>query len=169
MYQFIETIFMSKELYQTMLDPVCRKYHMTHSEMVILLFLANNPGFDTAADIVAHRRLTKSAVSMAVKALQKRGLVTGAYANGDRRAVHLRLCDESKSIVDDGRAAQDTYLDVLASGFSEEEKAELRQTLLRVADNIQAYYEREKSAGRKRSRLLGDSAWRLPSFNIAKR
>ena len=73
MYNFVENIFLGKELYQTILAPVCDKYDMTHTEMVILLFLASNPHLNTATDIVKGRRMTKSLVSMSLRSLQERG------------------------------------------------------------------------------------------------
>ena len=62
MYHLLESIFMSRELYQTIMAPVCEKYGLTATELIVLMFLANNPDCDTASDIVARRRLKKSAV-----------------------------------------------------------------------------------------------------------
>ena len=53
--------------------PVCERFELTQAEFDILMFLTNNPEYDTAADIVRIRLLTKSHVSMAIKNLKKRG------------------------------------------------------------------------------------------------
>ena len=58
-------------------------------EFNILLFLANNPEFDTAAQIIKKRAFTKSHVSMSVRSLEERGLLTGEYYGTDRRTIHL--------------------------------------------------------------------------------
>lgn len=61
-----------KKIYDQSLEPVCKKYQLTRMELDILLFLANNPGYDTAKDIIERRRLTKSHVSMSLKDLERR-------------------------------------------------------------------------------------------------
>ena len=48
---------------------VCRKVGISQMEFDILVFLHNNPGRDTARDIVALRGLPKSNVSQAVEVL----------------------------------------------------------------------------------------------------
>ena len=56
-------------LYDRLCAPVCQEHGLTHMEFVVLMFLANYPGYDTAAQIVRYSRLTKSLVSLAVRAL----------------------------------------------------------------------------------------------------
>ena len=64
------SILIAKKLYGRMLEPVCRLYVLTRMELDILLFLANNPGYDTAADMVERRQLAKSQVSSSVAQLE---------------------------------------------------------------------------------------------------
>lgn len=45
--------------YAQCVKPVCEAHGLTRMEFDILLFLANNPAYDTAADIVRIRMLTK--------------------------------------------------------------------------------------------------------------
>ena len=56
-----QKIFFS--FYRTCTKEVCQNYDLTQMEFDILMFLANNPQFDTAAEIVRIRKLTKSHVS----------------------------------------------------------------------------------------------------------
>ena len=53
-----------KALYADCMEPVCHTYHITRMELDILLFLANNPKYDTAAEIIEIRYLAKSHVSI---------------------------------------------------------------------------------------------------------
>ena len=46
---------LTKRLYGQRIQPVCEAYGLTRMEMDILLFLANNPAFDTARDIVERK------------------------------------------------------------------------------------------------------------------
>ena len=47
-----------KKLYGKLFETLLTQYDMTRLEMDILLFLANNPQWDTARDIVELRHLT---------------------------------------------------------------------------------------------------------------
>ena len=77
MYSILENMFVSKDLYQSVMAPVCEKYDMTQTEMTVLLFLKNNNDVDTATDIVKRRGLAKSSVSAAVRTLTDNGYLTG--------------------------------------------------------------------------------------------
>ena len=77
--EYWEGLPLLKRLYQEKLEPVCSEYSLTRMEMNILLFLANNPAYDTATDIVEVRHLTKSHVSASVKTLQARGYLQRVY------------------------------------------------------------------------------------------
>ena len=68
---FLDTITTIKKLYTVSLEPVCKQYDLTRMELDILLFLANNPQYDSAKDIIERRKLTKSHVSTSIKSLTK--------------------------------------------------------------------------------------------------
>lgn len=140
MYNILENMFLSKELYQSILSPICAKHEMTKAEMVTLLFLAGNPELNTATDVVKGRRLTKSAVSMAVRSLQEKGLVSGEFIDGNHRSVHLSICDKAKSVVEDGQSVQNEFFSILTDGFSEAEIETLQNYFVRVSSNIKAYH-----------------------------
>ena len=56
---------------------IMTKFSLTAAETDILMFLANNPQYDTAADISRIRRIPKSQVSVSVKSLCEKGILTG--------------------------------------------------------------------------------------------
>ena len=80
---------LTKRLYGQRIQPVCEAYGLTRMEMDILLFLANNPAFDTARDIVERKQFTKSHVSASVAELERRGYLRGEFREGNRKTVHL--------------------------------------------------------------------------------
>lgn len=123
-------------LYDQMCAPVCQKYGLTHMEFVVLMFLANNPGFDTAAQIVRFRRLTKSHVSLAVRALLERGFLIGVDGVDDRRTIHLSLTEDAEDIVREGRETQQQFVKVILNGFSQEERDLIAQFMVRIDQNI---------------------------------
>ena len=47
-------------LYDNMLKPICERHALTPLEVTIISFLYNNPGRDTAADIVELRMLSRN-------------------------------------------------------------------------------------------------------------
>ena len=96
--KFVDFMADSRDFYTGLIDPVCKKYGLTQMEFNILLFLANNPECDTAAQIIKKRAFTKSHVSMSVRSLEERGLLTGEYygtmdkiASGDEAALQTLL------------------------------------------------------------------------------
>lgn len=139
MYNILENIFLSKELYQSILAPICTKYEMTQAEMTTLLFIAANPEHNTATDVVKARRLTKSAVSMAVRSLEDKGYLFGEFLGGNHRSVYLKVCEKANEIVEEGQKAQNTFLSILTEGFTESEIANLKRSQERMLENVKAY------------------------------
>jgi len=126
----------NESLYTATVSPVCEKYGLTYMEFTVLMFLANNPQFDTASDIVRYRHLTKSHVSMSVRSLQDKGLLKGEYHKPNRRTIHLTVLEDADPIVTDGRSAQQNYGSILFSGFDESEYALFVAYMKRIDNNI---------------------------------
>lgn len=97
-----EHYFPMKALYSACMEPVCKKHHITRTELDILLFLVNNPDYDTAADIIEVRHLAKSHVSTSIKALEQAGFLEKYYHSDNRKTVHLSVCNLAASLIDDG-------------------------------------------------------------------
>ncbi len=132
----LETYTAEKSLYARMLSPVCRKYRLSYMELSVLLFLANHPGYDTAAQIVQYRQLAKSHVSVSLKTLQQRGLLTGHHQPEDRRTIHLQIAEAARPIIDDGRQAQQAFLDRMLAGFTPEEIRLYQDFQTRIHHNL---------------------------------
>ena len=96
-----------KVLYSKCVEGVCVKHNITRMELDILLFLANNPCFDTATDIIEVRYLSKSQVSSSIKLLEQRGYLSREYLECNHKTAHLRICREAMDIIHDGQAAQE--------------------------------------------------------------
>ena len=134
----VEHFSMGDHLYNMMTSPVCKKYDLTHMEFTVLIFLANNPKYDRASDIIRVRRLTKSHVSMSVRSLEEKGFVACHHEKNDRRTVHLSLTKLALPIINDGRSAQEKFFKELFTGFTDEEKAKLDEFMLRIDKNIKS-------------------------------
>lgn len=127
-----------RRLYGLLFVPLLEQYGITQLEADILLFLANNPEYDTARDMVEKRRLAKSHISAGIDALVCRGLLERVRRDGNRKTIHLRLTGAAAPIVERGRAIQQQYGALLFSGFSNKETEMLFHLLDRVAENVDA-------------------------------
>ncbi len=132
----------NESLYTATVAPVCEKHGLTYMEFTVLMFLANNPRFDTASEIVKYRHLTKSHVSMSVRSLEEKGLLKGEHHEPNRRTIHLTVLDAADGIVSDGREAQQTFGKILFAGFSNSEFHQLASFMKRMDENIANHMER---------------------------
>ena len=136
MTSVFEHIFSGQNLYERTVMPVCKTYGLTYMEFTVLMFLKNNPQYDTAAQIVKVRRLTKSHVSVSLKGLQERGLVKGVYFPGNQKTLHLQLTELATPIVEAGLAAQKEFGAKLVRGFTAEEVAQLQKLTEKLHENM---------------------------------
>ena len=134
---YLDNIQISKKKYASLLEPLCRRYDLTRSELDVMLFLANNPGFDRAADIVSMRQIAKSHVSLSVGNLEKRGLLVRRFEAADRRAAHLQLTEAADPIVREGQALQQHFFRQMFRGLSQEELISFGEILLKICNNIE--------------------------------
>ena len=118
-----------EEAYAAVLKPLCAELSMPQSALDILLFLANNPAYDTAADMVRRRGLSKSHVSTTVERLVQRGLLTRSADQADRRTVHLSPTS----------AAQEEIGRWMLRGISAEDQAALSRVLTQMLDNLRDF------------------------------
>ncbi|MDE7262861.1 MAG: MarR family transcriptional regulator [Oscillospiraceae bacterium] len=126
------------KLYNELFGALLEKYGLTQLEVDILLFLANNPPYDTARDIVEKRHIAKSHVSAGVESLADRGLLERFRQDGNRKTIHLQLTAGAEPIVEEGRAVQRRYGQILLNGFSDQEQEQLFRALERVGENVDA-------------------------------
>lgn len=134
---YFDILSQSQKAYGRQLEPVCKKWDLTRSEVDVLLFLYNNPQFDRAADIVTRRGMTKSHVSMSVASLADKGLLERQDSSQDRRTAHLRLLEPGVTIAAEARQAQRRFFDMLYEGVSPEELALWEKITRKVYENIE--------------------------------
>ena len=132
-----------KTLYSKCAGQVCIKHKITRMELDILLFLANNPCFDTATDIIEIRYLSKSQVSASIKCMENCGYIRKEYTKGNRKTAHLIICEEASGIISDGKTAQEKFLTIMLQGFTQEEVDNMRQYTDRIWKNINSHLKED--------------------------
>lgn len=133
---FFDTMQRAKKKYAQMMEPICQTHGLTKNELDVVLFLSNNPEYDRAADIVAHRGMVKSHVSLSVAELEKKGLLTRIADPEDRRAVRLKLTEPANRIAEAGKTAQRKFFGQIFAGLTQEDMAIWQELMNRVCRNI---------------------------------
>ena len=128
-----------RALYTQCVEPVCQQYGVTRIELDILLFLANNPRHDTAADISEARYLAKSNVSNALKALESAGYLSKSAGVDDKRLVRLSLTGQAAEVVKAGQSAQSRFLDIVTDGLTMEDRGRLYSYAWTMENNIRTH------------------------------
>ena len=132
------------KLYDSLLKPVCDRHGLVPIEATIISFLFNNPGRDTAADIVELRMLAKSNVSQAVESLIQKSLLQRRQDMADRRKIHLSLTAEARPITEDIEAVREAFRRQIFRGFTEEEQRQFVLFNDRIAENTKSAMEGER-------------------------
>lgn len=132
------------KLYDTMLKEICGAYHLTMIEANIISFLYNNPGKDTAGDIVELRMLSKGNVSTAVEALIQKHLIEREQDKTDRRRIHLYLLPAAEPITNRISEIREQFSEEILFGFSEEERKQFEVLNDRLWENTRNAMKRRE-------------------------
>lgn len=124
-----------QKFYDRQFLPILERTHLTMREVHVLLFLANNPGYDTARDITALRGLSKSQVSQAVDLLAAEGLLQRTPDQRDRRVVHLSITEAGEPLTRECRAMQGRCSQQLLAALTPAEQVQFRALLKKVLDH----------------------------------
>ena len=128
-------------LYDKLLKKVCTEHNLTVIEADIISFLQNNPGKDTAADIVELRMLSKGAVSKGVDSLIQKSLLERVPDTEDRRKIHLRLMPQAGTVTETVDEVRDEFLETVLDGFTKEELEIQTLFLQKLFDNTKKAIE----------------------------
>ena len=133
---YFDTMAKAQKGYARLMDPICKKWELTRNELDVLLFLANNPEYDRAVDIVNNRGLSKSHVSLSISNLESRGFLRREEDATDRRTVHLHLEPPAMEIAEAGQMAQRRFFSYLHQGVTQEQIDLMIDFARKVNDNI---------------------------------
>ena len=122
--------------YCTMVQPILRKYEMNQTCFDILLFLANNPGNNTARDLCEIRGIKSGMASVAVESLIKSGYLTRENDKTDRRIHRLVPTEKAQNAIFDGQEMQKIFTEKLRHGISDEEIEMFNNFIEKIEKNI---------------------------------
>ena len=122
-------------LYDKVSLPVRDKFGLTFMEFIVIMFLANNREYKKASDIVEVLGIAKSHVSMTILSLEERGLLERTMDPCDKRSSILEL-KNTEAIVEEGRKAQNRFMDILLDGVEEKELMDTKKSFEKIEEKI---------------------------------
>lgn len=122
--------------YKAAQKKVCKAWNVPEVSLDILLFLANNPEYTTARDIVEVRSIKANLVSQHVERMVREGYLCRKEVQGDRRKRDLSLTEKAVPIIEAGRRMQTDFFETLFHGISEEEKRAFFETMDIMSRNM---------------------------------
>lgn len=101
-----------------------------------MAFLANNPEYHHAQDIVNIRGISKAYVSCSLDKLVKRGLVERQVDNENRRCNCLFVTPYANELIKEIRAVQDNYNEIAYQGLSDQDKEQFNRLISQIYENL---------------------------------
>ena len=123
------------DAYHAALSPLCAETGLPPAAADILLFLANNPGCETAGAICRMRGLKPAIVSFHIDRLVGEGFLQRQPVPSDRRKTALVLTEKAAPVIEQGRRLQKSFADRLTEGLRAE--AHFRRCVAAFERNIE--------------------------------
>ena len=124
------------ETYSERCKPLCREIQMPQTAFDILMFLANNPEYNTARDIVEIRGLKANLVSINIEKLVQEGFLERMPDAKDRRKNVLICTENAKPIIEKGRQLQIGFFGNLFDGIDEESRRQFFGVIEKLRTNL---------------------------------
>ena len=108
--------------YNVMCKPLCQQLKLPQTAFDILMFLGNNPQYQTARDIVKIRNIKANLISINVEKLVKEGYLRREEIKGDRRKTKLIITEKAHPVIKEGQQLQQGFVDQLFDNTTQEDK-----------------------------------------------
>ena len=132
----IEFAIKTSQAYSAVCKPLCQELGMPQTALDILLFLANNPDYKTARDIVEVRHIKANLVSMYVDKLVQEGYLERYAVTGDRRKTKLLCTSKAAPVIRKGRAVQNAFFKRLLNNTDEADREVFFRTMEIIGKNL---------------------------------
>lgn len=134
--EFIFNLNQIKRMYIDAFKTLADETGYNQNQLDILLFLANNPTYDTAAQISQYRNMVKSQVSSSIARLTADGLISAEDDETDKRARKLTLTKTADEVTEKALVIQKTFVKKIFAGFSADEIRDLRTLADKLMTNV---------------------------------
>ena len=124
------------DAYHTVMQPLCTEMRLPPAAVDIVLYLANNPGHNTAKDICRHKGMKPSIVSFHVDRLVTDGYLERRAVPGDRRKTALVCTEKAAPLIERGRMLQHRFAVELTRGLDEEDMIHFRRCVAAFDRNL---------------------------------
>ena len=132
------------QVYGAKCRPLCQEIGMPQTAFDILMFLANNPEFDTARDVVESRYIKANLVSVNVERLVREGYLKREKSLDDRRKIRLVCTEKAWPIVERGRQLQNDFTEELFKDVDEQLRTDFFRVLHMLESNLKDIQEGQK-------------------------
>lgn len=129
--------------YTELCKPVCHEMKLSQTAFDILMFLSNNPQYDSASDVVKVRKLKANLVSVNINKLVEDGYLIREDFKNDRRKTRLKVTAKADSIVERGRKLQKKFGETLFANIDEQEKEVFFKVLKQMNSNLDSLLEKK--------------------------
>ena len=127
--------------YTAVCKPLCQTLKLPQTAFDILLFLSNNPAYQTAADIVEVRKIKANLVSVNVDKLVRDGYLTREPMPGDRRKTRLLCTEKAQPVIMQGRQLQSAFLQSLFAHTDQQMQDAFLKTISIMDKNLNELLE----------------------------
>ena len=142
--EFIAFNTKAMKVYERYCLPVCRKNGLNQTSFDVILFLANNPEYNTARDVCEIRGIRSGMASVAIENLVRSGYLIRQADPHDRRKQRLLLTEKTTEVVEEGRQAQRQFWKGVAQGITQEELVIYGQIADKLGENISRMAQRKR-------------------------
>ena len=122
--------------YSATCKTLCRELKLPQTAFDILMFLANNPDYKTASDIVEVRKIKANLVSVNVEKLVRDGYLERKAVEGDRRKVELICTKKAEPVIKNRKKLQQDFVEQILSGVDEEKRKKMAEILNQMEKNL---------------------------------
>ncbi|MCI8590488.1 MAG: MarR family transcriptional regulator [Clostridiales bacterium] len=136
--EFVQKIVLG---YDAFCKPLCRELGLSKTSFDILMFLANNPSYKTARDIVEVRHIKANLVSVHIERLVREGYLVRKAVQEDRRKVELICTEQAASVVERGRELQNSFFNCLFYDTDNNMRQAFFSTMKIIEKNVDAILE----------------------------
>lgn len=130
--------------YHAACKPLCQELGLPQTAFDILLFLANNPTYKTARDIVEIRHIKANLVSVNVDRLVQEGYLIRQAVAGDRRKTELICTAKAQPVILRGQQLQEEFSERLFNNIDDDMKESFFATISLIEKNLDIILEEEK-------------------------